>query len=67
MTWKNALIDGIPDDEKEVVVCVNGINYRAKYNASEHSFFLEDDQTLVDIEAHASIYWTEIENPVCEN
>ena len=62
MTWKNAIKDGKPSDNGEVIVCVNGVNYRAKYSAAENGFVLEEDQTFVCIQEGTSIYWTEIES-----
>ncbi len=63
MNWKNARKDGLPNDNQEVLISVNGINYVAIYNTKENSFKIKHKEGIFAISEN-DIYWAEISVPV---
>jgi hypothetical protein len=59
MGWRNALVDGLPEKNEEVLISIKGVNYQAIYRDKEKKF--EDKMSgkffsiFTDI-----IYWQKI-------
>jgi hypothetical protein len=62
MKWNNALKDKLPENEQEVLICVDGINHRATYNKSIAGF-VDSLNKIIFRANHKLIYWTEYCQP----
>ena len=62
MNWKNVLKDELPENEQEVLISVNGINYIAIYKARFDGFEIEEHEGFIPIR-NRTIYWTDITLP----
>lgn len=63
MNWKNARKDGLPRDNQEVLISVNGINYVAIFNSKQNSFKIKHKEGVFAI-SEFDIYWAEISVPL---
>lgn len=58
MNWKNANIDGVPDHDNQVLLCVEGVYHLAHYRKTMKGFRLEDGSYFLP--DHNNIYWIEV-------
>lgn len=62
MIWKNALKDGLPLDNQEILISISGINYVAFYLEELNGFEISEHEGFIPIK-DVTIYWTEISQP----
>ncbi len=64
MKWNNALRDKLPKNGQEVLICVEGVYYVARFDSNAKSFRLVGDpSTSFEISSMHTIYWIEITGP----
>jgi hypothetical protein len=62
MDWKNAVNDGLPINDQEVLISVQGVNYLAVYLEKEKGFRIKDDGKFLPLHSE-TIYWYPITQP----
>jgi hypothetical protein len=63
MNWNNTQGDGLPGNEEEVLIAVEGVYYIALFDKIRKTFFVNEEQKQKSFKVgDHQIYWTEFHN-----
>jgi hypothetical protein len=62
MKW-NRTIDKVPNDNQEVLICVDGVNYIAKFDANRKRFKVDELLETAFRVDKKELFWTSYKRP----